>query len=166
MSADSSPLAINGVNSISTAVNSIVQAVTADSRPPCRSWTVLAVLSVTNALISYLTDASVGYQSGNDSVLDVFNLGFENVAAVYGQLLTANTSDASLHCTLVSSMEQRFSSLLNAALSGHATGLQGVQFSGESYSAASSRVAAATNVTLSQLNLTIPAAAVTAGTTS
>ena len=166
MSTDNSPLAINVVNSVSTAVNSIAQAVTADSRPPCSSWTVLAVLSVTTALTSYLSNASVGYQSGNDSVLDVFNLGFENVAAVYGQLLTANTSDPSMHCTVVSAMEQRFSSLLNAALGGHATGQPDVQFSGESYSAASSRVAAATNVTLSQLNLTIPAAAVTASTTT
>ena len=159
MSNSWSPLAINTVNTLSTAAYSIASALTADKTTLSTSNQVWALVNLTSALTHYLWQANIGYQSGNDTWLDVYNLGFSNIAAVYGQLLTANTSDASLHCGVVNLMEHHFSSLLTTAMVGHQFADSDVSFSGMSYSASTSRIAAASNSSLSQLSLSIPAAA-------
>ena len=78
---------------------------------------------------------------------------------VYGQLLTAQTSDSAMHCFLVSTVQQRLSSLLTTAMSGHQTTDPDVAFGSSAFSATVSRITPAANSSVSQLALSIPASA-------
>ena len=160
-----SPLAINTVNSLGTSAYDIAAALTANARLTS-SGQVWSLLNLTDALTDFLAWEGVGYQSGNDTALDVYNLGFQNIAAVYGALLAANTSDPALHCAVTSSAEQRFSTLLTTAMADHDTTDADVTLSGAQYSASASRIAVGSNSSLAQLSLSIPAAAFSGATSS
>ena len=126
---------------------------------PISSGQVWAVLNITDRLVATLLQSGAGYQSGSNSALNVYNLAFDSLAAIYGRLLTANTSNAQLHCGLVDGMQQRYTVLLSAAMSGHAVSDVDVVFNSTAYWASASRVSTASNSTVQQLSIAIPSAA-------
>ena len=164
MTDSGSPLAINVANSLSTAAYSIVSALSSNgtahsqaASPLLSSSQVWSLLNLTESITDYLSMAGVGFQSGNNSASDTFNTAFDNLAGIYGQLLTANTSDPSMHCTLVHLLQSRFSSLLTTAMDGHVVADPDVSFTGAAFSASTSRIVSGANSTVSQLAMSIPA---------
>ena len=183
MTSTDSPLTINVANSLSTAVYTIVSAITnstatsqstatadAQMRSDSQSSTgsqlsvivgmstsqVWTVLNLTSQIASTLSKASVGYQSGNNSALDVYNTAFNKLAGIYGDLLTTNFNDSSMHCAMVDAMEDRLSSLLTIAMNGHLITDPEVAFTGTAFTATTSRILSSANSTLPALSMTIP----------
>ena len=164
LTASGSPLAVNVANSLSSATFSIVSSLKLNgtgalASPPISSAQVYGLLNLTSSIESYLSTAGVGYQSGNNSAAFTFNTAFNNLAGIYGELLTANTSDPSQHCQLVGAMEDRFSSLLTTAMTGHDTTDPDVAFSSPAYSAATTRISSDANSTVGWPTLSIPSSA-------
>ena len=164
---DEAPLAINAVNALSQALLSIVEALTGSSSSssssaptssgdsallgsasgllqpsgataPLSATQVQTILSATASVQAALAGQSIGYASGNQSALFIYNAAFDNLASLYGALL--NASSGALHCGLLTSVQDRVSALLTQGMTSHQPEDVSLTFATAAFTAQSSRV--------------------------
>ena len=132
VSGDSAPIAINAVNSVATALLTLLPFLSSASPA-----TVNSTLNVTAQLTATLAGEAIGYQGGNQSVYAIYNEGFDSLAATYSALLTLSSN---LHCQLMEIIGQRMAALLTLAMTGHQSGDVDVAFTPATFSASATRL--------------------------